>query len=182
MSKFIFFILIFIILIICVLIIKNLFLQIKRKGFELSKNILKLLILIVFIAYGLWAFHGYLLLVKVENFGSEISALLSGYKTIYGKYPINISELKNYEEYKEKKHYLMWPLTHEFGLIGIEDEDGYKYTFYAYGLDDDDDKLAKIYDINFIYAFFPFKDGDIILDKDKIKEIKLWEEFNKSKN
>lgn len=184
MSKYIFLLIIIIIVGMCISIFINIFLQFKKKKFSFikdSKNIIKITIIIVMLFYGIWSYQRYLLLVKLKYFSNEVASLLTSYKTTYGNYPRSISELDSYETYKQKKHYLLLPISHEFGLIGYEQGEKYKYTFYAYGFDNDDDKLKNTYGIDFIYALFPNKDGDIILDNDSLKEIKLWENINNQK-
>ncbi len=182
MTNYIFFVIMFILISICIFLIKDIFSKVKMNKIKSFINILKLIFIMIIIFYIIFCFKQFFLLRKLKNFGTQVSYSLGDYKITYGKYPKNIIKLNNYKGYQERKYYSLWPITHKFNLIGFEKNNKYKYIFYAYGLDGDDDSLKKTYKINFIYALLPPKDGDIILDRDSLKLIKVGEDiFNQKK-
>jgi len=185
MNKYLFIIILSILIMICILLLIFIIKSIIKNKLLVFKNprfILKLILMLILSSYTIWGFQRFLLLVKLFNFKNEVISLLTAFEATHGVYPKNIDELMRHEYFKEKTKHLLFPLKHKFGLFGNTQGEIYNYIFYAYGLDNDDDKIVRTYEINYLYALIPHIDGDIILDKDRLEEIKLYEKLFNNNN
>ena len=157
-------------LVVLLIILKNI---LTRKNKLDKKNLLIILGLIISISYFINSINNFLLLFKIEKFGNEIFSIVAGYRGVKGEYPTNSQQLIGYENFQKIKKWKMGTTDHKFGFIGtiVPKEEKLNFIFYAYGFDNDDDELKISYPLNYIYIFWPFLDGDIIVKKNWIKQI-----------
>jgi hypothetical protein len=157
-------------LVVLLIVLKNI---LTRKNKLNKKNLLIILSLIASMSYFISSVDRFILLFKIEKFGNEIFSLVSGYQGVKGKYPTNSQQLTEHETYELIKKWKMGTTDHRFGFIGTVDMEEKKldFIFYAYGFDNDDDEFKINYPLNYMYIFWPFVDGDILVKKSWIKEI-----------
>ncbi len=79
------------------------------------------------------------------------------------RYPRSTEEMINSID-SFTQHY-----KYQFGLVTEQlDNNKYHYKVYAFGFDNDDDKLTKVYNLSLKNILIPFIDGDILIDEDTL--------------
>lgn len=176
MDKYISIILVCVLLIMALIVLFSILKNIRKRNdkfYKNKKNLLLFMILIISISYFISSLNKFILLFKVEKFGNEIFSIVSSYKDVKGEYPLNSLQLAQFEHFEKIKKWKMGNLDQKFGFRGtfVPEEEKLNFVFYAYGFDNDDDNLEISYSLNYMYIFWPFLDGDIIVKESWTKQI-----------